>query len=146
MNLYLAGPFFSPAQINRIEKVEATLEQNPTATTVYSPRKGDDGVTESEGTPAWAKQVFNKDVAEIDKADALVVLADYEADNMDSGTAFEVGYAYSKHKPLIVLQELNAPLNLMIGQALHYYTKDVNDLATYDFSTLPANEYTGKTF
>ena len=149
MRIYLAGPFFSPEQIARIEKVEAALRQNPTVDSFFSPRQSDENNAPSAevGSPAWAKQIFAKDVAEIDQADALVVVADYVHANVDSGTAFEVGYGYHAHKPLIILQELaDEPLNLMIGQAAHYYTQSIASLATYDFTTLPSNEFTGKTF
>lgn len=149
MRIYLAGPFFSPEQIARIKKVEAALRQNPTVDSFFSPRQSDENDTPSAevGSPAWAKQIFAKDVAEIDQADALVVVADYVHANVDSGTAFEVGYGYHAHKPLIILQELaDEPLNLMIGQAAHYYTQSIASLATYDFTTLPSNEFTGKTF
>ena len=149
MRIYLAGPFFSPEQIARIEKVEAALRQNPTVDSFFSPRQSDenDAPSAEVGSPAWAKQIFAKDVAEIDQADALVVVADYVHANVDSGTAFEVGYGYHAHKPLIILLELaDEPLNLMIGQAAHYYTQSIANLATYDFTTLPSNEFTGKTF
>lgn len=149
MRIYLAGPFFSPEQIARIEKVEAALRQNPTVDSFFSPRQSDenDAPSAEVGSPAWAKQIFAKDVAEIDQADALVVVADYVHANVDSGTAFEVGYGYHAHKPLIILQELaDEPLNLMIGQAAHYYTQSIASLATYDFTTLPSNEFTGKAF
>lgn len=149
MRIYLAGPFFSLEQIARIEKVEAALRQNPTVDSFFSPRQSDenDAPSAEVGSPAWAKQIFAKDVAEIDQADALVVVADYVHANVDSGTAFEVGYGYHAHKPLIILQELaDEPLNLMIGQAAHYYTQSIASLATYDFTTLPSNEFTGKTF
>ena len=149
MRIYLAGPFFSPEQIARIEKVEAALRQNPTVDSFFSPRQSDenDAPSAEVGSPAWAKQIFAKDVAEIDQADALVVVADYVHANVDSGTAFEVGYGYHAHKPLIIRQELaDEPLNLMIGQAAHYYTQSIASLATYDFTTLPSNEFTGKTF
>ena len=110
-------------------------------------RDENDAPSAEVGSPAWAKQIFAKDVAEIDQADALVVVADYVHANVDSGTAFEVGYGYHAHKPLIILQELaDEPLNLMIGQAAHYYTQSIASLATYDFTTLPSNEFTGKTF
>ena len=143
MRIYLAGPFL-PEQIARIEKVEAALRQNPTVDSFFSPRQSDenDAPSAEVGSPAWAKQIFAKDVAEIDQADALVVVADYVHANVDSGTAFEVGYGYHAHKPLIILQELaDEPLNLMIGQAAHYYTQSIASLATYDFTTLPSNEF-----
>lgn len=148
MRIYLAGPFFSPEQIARIEKVEAALRKNPTVDSFFSPRQSDenDASTLTVGSPEWAKAIFAKDVAEIDQADALVIVADYVHQNMDSGTAFEVGYGFKAQKPLIVAQELDEPLNLMIGQAAHYYTQSIAELASYDFTKLPANQFTGKTF
>ncbi|WP_461239613.1 nucleoside 2-deoxyribosyltransferase [Paucilactobacillus sp. N302-9] len=146
-HIYLAGPFFSDEQLDRIQKVETALATNPTVSDFFSPRKSDESDDQTEfGSPAWAKRVFKKDVTEIDRADALLVITDFVHENMDSGTAFEVGYAFNQHKPIVLLQELDAPLNLMISQAATYYTKSIADVAQYNFDTLPENEYTGKTF
>lgn len=147
--IYLAGPFFSDAQIARIEKVEQALTANPTVDNFFSPRQSDENdpsTTLEIGSPAWAKQIFEKDVIEIDHADAIVAVADFAHANVDSGTAFEIGYAYKANKPIIILQELDEPLNLMLGQASHYYTKSIDELATYDFKQLPANQFNGQTF
>lgn len=146
MRIYLAGPFFSQEQIARIEVIEAALTQNPTVDKFFSPRLGEDGGEFPMGSPEWANKVFHLDVSEIDRADALVVVADYVADNMDSGTAFEVGYAYSHQKPIVVVHELPEPLNLMIGQALQCYLTDGHAVADLDFNNLPHQPYTGKTF
>ncbi|WP_137597926.1 nucleoside 2-deoxyribosyltransferase [Paucilactobacillus kaifaensis] len=145
--IYLAGPFFSESQIKRITKVEKALAANPTTGEIFSPRlsdENDDSI--NAGSPAWAKSIFNKDVAEIDNADIIVAITDFAYENVDSGTAFEIGYAYKLKKPIILLQEKDEPLNLMVSQAGHYYTKSIDDLASYDFNALPAKEYTGKAF
>lgn len=145
--IYLAGPFFSDAQIERITRVEQALASNPTAGVVFSPRQSDENEdTANAGSPAWAKSIFGKDIAEIDHADVIVAIADFEHANIDSGTAFELGYAFHSNKPIILLQELDEQLNLMISQSAHYYTTTTAALATYDFGQLPANEYTGKAF
>ena len=38
MQIYLAAPFFSEEQIDRVARIEAALEANPTVTDFYSPR------------------------------------------------------------------------------------------------------------
>lgn len=145
--IYLAGPFFSDEQIDRIHRVENALKQNSTVETFFSPMETNTTDNEGkQGTPEWARLVFELDTKEIDKADVICAVSDFTNQNMDSGTAFEVGYANASHKPIIVLQELDEPLNLMIGQALRYYTKSVDDITGYDFNALPSRPYTGKTF
>lgn len=146
MRIYLAGPFFSDEQIARVAKLEQALAANPSVDEVFSPRL-DKSWTGEEGTPAWADYIFKMDTSQIDQADALVVVHDYLHANMDSGTAFEVGYAYRSQTPIVVVQELtDEPVNLMIGQALQTYLTDPNEIATLDFNNLPTIPYEGKTF
>lgn len=145
--IYLAGPFFSEKQIDRIHRIEQALQNNATVDSFFSPMETN--TTDNagkQGTPEWARLVYQLDTKEIDRADVVCAVSDFTHQNMDSGTAFEVGYAAASHKPIIVLQELDEPLNLMIGQALHYYTKSVVQIASYDFKLLPQQAYTGKTF
>ena len=68
MRIYLAGPFFSPEQIARIEIIETALRQNSTVDDFFSPRLGEDGGEFSVGSPEWANKVFHLDVSEIDRA------------------------------------------------------------------------------
>ena len=85
------------------------------------------------------------DTSQIIKADAVVAIIDYkleESDNeSDSGTAFEIGYAYGNNIPVIVVQfDPNKEINLMIRQAMTAYfdvNKDgLNALSNYDFTEL----------
>lgn len=84
-----------------------------------------------------AKDIFNADVDQIDQCDIVVAnLNDFRGTDMDSGTAFELGYGYAKHKKLFgymsntdsLVKELGIvdkngfnvenfglPINLMIG-------------------------------
>lgn len=148
MRIYLAGPFFSDEQIDRIARAEHALTQNQTVDSFFSPRLSDENSTPllKEGTPEWAQMIFKKDVEEIDDADLVVAVADFVHANVDSGTAFEVGFAYHSNKPIVIVQELDEPLNLMLGQALTHYTTSVADLATLDFTNLPNHPYSGQTF
>nr|WP_237048821.1 nucleoside 2-deoxyribosyltransferase [Limosilactobacillus fermentum] len=129
-------------------RAEQALTQNQTVDSFFSPRLSDENSTPllKEGTPEWAQMIFKKDVEEIDDADLVVAVADFVHANVDSGTAFEVGYAYHSNKPIVIVQELDEPLNLMLGQALTHYTTSVADLATLDFTNLPNHPYSGQTF
>ena len=148
MRIYLAGPFFSDEQIDRIARAEQALTQNQTVDSFFSPRLSDENSTPllKEGTPEWAQMIFKKDVEEIDDADLVVAVADFVHANVDSGTAFEVGYAYHSNKPIVIVQELDEPLNLMLGQALTHYTTSVADLVTLDFPNLPPPPHSGQPF
>ncbi|MEK1312999.1 nucleoside 2-deoxyribosyltransferase [Limosilactobacillus fermentum] len=134
--------------MDRIARAEQALTQNQTVDSFFSPRLSDENSTPllKEGTPEWAQMIFKKDVEEIDDADLVVAVADFVHANVDSGTAFEVGYAYHSNKPIVIVQELDEPLNLMLGQALTHYTTSIADLATLDFTNLPNHPYSGQTF
>ena len=141
-NVYLAGPFFDDEQISRIERVEQALAANPRVNSFFSPRKSEiPGLT--MGTPEWATQTFQMDVNQIDQADVVVGMVDFVDDQVDSGTAFEIGYAFHSKKPVVILHEKDTTLNLMIAEGLHAYVREAEALAAYDFSTLPESHYHG---
>ena len=45
MRIYLAGPFFSDEQIDRIARAEQALTQNQTVDSFFSPRLSDENST-----------------------------------------------------------------------------------------------------
>lgn len=143
--IYLASPFFNEDQITRIEKVEKALDENTTVKSVFSPRK-DDVSEYEEFSKEWAKVVYKNDINNVKDADYVVAVLDFVDDNVDSGTAYEIGAAVQLGKPVIVFHEKDHPVNLMISESLHAYLKDFDDLKNYDFNTLPSNEYNGKMF
>ena len=117
-HVYLAGPFFNETEVKNIEYAESVLEGRQ-----------------------WARDIFEMDRSEIDKADVVVML--YYGVYSDSGTAWECGYAYAKGVPVVVVHaDEQADSNLMVhmGCATNI---SLGDLATYDFDALPRFEYTG---
>ncbi|MCP0887174.1 nucleoside 2-deoxyribosyltransferase [Ligilactobacillus sp. WILCCON 0076] len=142
--IYLAAPFFNDAQNNRISAVKHALEQNPTVANVFEPAKHSYKNAEF-GTLEWQKAAFGLDTSQIVKADAVVAIIDYkleDSDNeADSGTAFEIGFAYGTRTPIIIVQfDPEKEINLMIRQAMTAYF-DVNKngltaLSNYDFDEL----------
>ncbi|WP_395321505.1 nucleoside 2-deoxyribosyltransferase [Levilactobacillus parabrevis] len=141
--IYVASPFFSPEQVDRVKRLEAALEANPTVKDFYSPRLHQDAANE-QFTKPWATEIFHRDMDQIAAADVIVTVIDFEAKNLDSGTAYELGVATMSNKPIIALQEKDEAVNLMVTESMHWYSKNVDDFKTYDFSTLPAGEFVGQ--
>jgi nucleoside 2-deoxyribosyltransferase len=96
--IYLAGPFFTMADRWLIEEAKFQLEKF--GANVFSPLH-DVGY----GKPDI---VAKKDLNGVDSADILyAVLNDY-----DPGTIFEIGYAISKHIPVVIFIENKTPINM----------------------------------
>lgn len=73
--------------------------------------------------------LFRMCVEGIDTADAVVAL--FEGDEIDSGTAWEVGYAYAKGKPVIGVRTDFRPgaehgVNVMLSRACRFLVVDVS--------------------
>ncbi|MDR2660741.1 MAG: nucleoside 2-deoxyribosyltransferase [Lactobacillaceae bacterium] len=143
-NIYLAGPFFNDDQIKRISKVEEKLRANPTIKQIFSPREHQHDEFEF-GTREWGKVVYAGDIEALEEADAIVAIHDYEGENVDPGTAMEIGFAIKKGIPVIIYQEnTDVTANIMLVMPLRAHITNVDDLATYDFNNYPAIPYEGK--
>mgnify|MGYP001463516952 FL=1 len=144
--VYLAAPFFSEQQKQRIQQVKAALEKNPTISQqdIFLPQEHQ-FEAEPAGSRAWQQYVFASDVRQIYRADIVVAILDYKletSDNeADSGTMFEVGTAYASHTPIAIVQfDPQKNINLMIAQSLTAYfdasQNGLAELAAYDFNVL----------
>lgn len=137
MRIYLASPFFNEEELANVDRAEKILRGR--GFTVFSPREHevrDEGV----GTPSWALRTFHNDCRGIDASDIVVML--YYGGYSDSGTAWECGYAYGCHKPIIVVQ-LGGNSNLMVHEGSHANIT-LDELETYDFENMPNQVYSGK--
>jgi len=96
MIIYLAGPLFSQAE-QRFNRELADIMA----------RRGMDVLLPQEDPSQYAESdrpgaIFRSCVSMIERADA--VLAVLDGADVDSGTAFEIGYAYASGKPVIGLR------------------------------------------
>lgn len=146
MKLYLAGPFFDNEQIKRIKNIEQALNDNPTVDTYFSPRNSDYLLQNKPGSKAWSEEVFSLDVNEIKKADAIIAIIDFTNDSVDSGTAFEIGYAHAINKPVVLFHEKDGMVNLMLTNGSNSYLTKVDDVAKYDFNKMIKYTYDGPVF
>ncbi|MEH7748799.1 nucleoside 2-deoxyribosyltransferase [Neobacillus drentensis] len=135
MNVYLAGPFFNSEQIDLIEKLEIILFNK--GLNVFSPRKYKSKFP--FGSYQWQNQNFVTDVNAIQFSD--IIFAVYN--DQDPGTMWEVGFAWSLKKPIIIFNTKEKVVNLMITQSLHAYLDSFDKVIQYDFNKLPRILYHG---
>ncbi|AQW21187.1 nucleoside 2-deoxyribosyltransferase [Lentilactobacillus curieae] len=153
--VYLASPFFSEGQKNRIKEVVELLKQNPTIDSegIFIP---EDHQFEAEpfGTFKWQDAVFASDMRQVHKADVVVAILDYQTEEgnpePDSGTIFEIGAAFEHNTPVIMVQfETAHKLNLMLARSYTAFFNgkdDIQNLKKYDFNNLEQKYSTMEVF
>lgn len=139
MRIYLASPIFTETEIANIRKTETILRSQ--GHTVFSPSEQSFG-DHKPGTQIWSMTIFNEDRKFIDWAECVVML--YYGAFSDSGTAWEAGYAYGTNKPVVVVH-CGKDSNLMVHEGCHTNIT-LEELETYDFTTMPVKPYTGEMF
>jgi nucleoside 2-deoxyribosyltransferase len=92
MKLYFAGPLFSTPE--RIWNAEVVAALRAARHEVFLPQEKEPDL---DGCG-----IFATDVDGIDRADVLVAVMD--GADPDSGTCWEVGYAYGSRKPIVLVR------------------------------------------
>ena len=113
MNVYIAAPFFKSEQLATVVALENLLSHN--GITYYSPR--------SEGklqdmTPEQRKErmsyLFNQNIAHLDWCTHVLAVID----NYDTGTVWEMGYAFAKHKQIVTFTDHYYGINVMLNESI----------------------------
>jgi len=92
MRLYFAGPLFTLSE--RTWNAEVAGALRAAGHDVFLPQEKEPGLD--------AAGIFATDVGGIEWADALVAIID--GADPDSGTSWEVGYAYGRGKPAVIVR------------------------------------------
>ena len=92
MKVYFAGPLFTTAE--RAWNAEVVAALRAAGHEVFLPQEKEPGKD--------AAGIFAADVDGIDSADGLVAIMD--GPDPDSGTCWEVGYAYGSSKPIVLVR------------------------------------------
>ncbi|KGP93230.1 nucleoside 2-deoxyribosyltransferase [Pontibacillus chungwhensis BH030062] len=143
MKVFLAGPFFNEEERNRVREI-AEILQDIKGLEVFIPMKNQFKPLEF-GEERWRKAVFSNDVIHILESDVMIAIHDSgDKPYPDSGTMWEMGFAYANRIPIIVYTEKDTVMNLMIAESGRAYVHSLEDLIAYDFNTLPSNTYNGK--
>lgn len=121
-NVYLASPFFNPAQLERVIDVETLLEKYNM--TYFSPRK--ELVCPPNASAEVRKNTFENNVKGILEADMVIAITD----DKDPGTLFEMGMAYAFGVPVIgvALTLGDRPFNLMLAESCKSTCRTMEEL------------------
>jgi nucleoside 2-deoxyribosyltransferase len=132
MKVFIAGPLFSQAEREFNVRVEEELRRHGFKTFLPQRDVGRlDELIAKEGDRAY-RTIFDQDLKGLDQADAVVAILD--GPDADSGTAFEVGYAFARGKPVIGLKTdmrvfaREEEVNNMLAQGVKALAKNVDEV------------------
>lgn len=114
--VYLAAPLFSEAERDFNRKLRDEIKS--AGFNVFLPQEDSNNV---KGEKNRQKIIFNKNVVAIESSDIMVAVID--GTDVDSGTAWEIGYAFAKGKTIIGLRTdfrtlgIEGTVNLMIERS-----------------------------
>ena len=102
--VYIAGPLFNSHEKEYLEKIAQLLEDN--GYVCFLPHRDQKGVSEDEldqlnMAAATKAKIFNNDLAALEASDLTVALL--TGQDIDSGTAAEIGFSYANKKPVIAI-------------------------------------------
>ena len=129
VTVYLAGPLFSQAEKEFNKKLQKMMLES--GFSVFLPQE-DAADTYSEREHRHHTVIFNNCLSGLQKSD--IVVAVLEGVDVDSGTAWELGYAYAAGKPIIGIRtdfRIQTPderVNLMIQETLNEFVGSIEEL------------------
>ncbi len=112
--VYLAAPLFSEAECDFNKKLRNKIER--AGFNVFLPQEDSNNVKDEINRQ---KIIFDKNLKELEASDILVAVLD--GADVDSGTAWEIGYAFARRKPVYGLRTdfrtlgIEGTVNIMIG-------------------------------
>lgn len=136
--IYLASPFFNEKEVEYLEEVEKILEKK--SLKVFSPMRNPVDKQVQVGSRQWSIETFMNDIKYIKWCEVVVGI--YHGNYSDSGTAWELGYAFATDKP-VILVHIGENSNLMVHEGAHANIT-LEELKDYDFDLLVSSFYSGE--
>jgi len=115
--VYLAAPLFSEGELDFNRMLRDKIKSS--GFIVFLPQEDSNNVKDRDDRQ---KIIFSKNEAAIKSSDIIVAVLD--GADVDSGTAWEIGYAYALHKPILGLRTdfrtlgIEGTVNLMIERSV----------------------------
>lgn len=141
---YIAGPFFREGERERLEKLREFFKNDEFFDQYEFFFPMDHQIPGGESMPnsEWAWNVFEMDVDEL--SNSQLVIAIYDTHYSDTGTAWELGYAYAMGIPVLLLctnlETDNSIMPLIAADRVYQYDKFVNceyfDFKEFDIESL----------
>lgn len=121
-----------------MEQIEKILEEK--SLKVFSPVRNPVAKEVPVGSRQWSIETFMNDIKYIKWCEVVVGI--YHGNYSDSGTAWELGYAFATDKP-VILVHIGENSNLMVHEGAHANIT-LEELRDYDFDQLASSFYTGE--
>jgi nucleoside 2-deoxyribosyltransferase len=127
MKIYLAAPLFTQVERRWNRDLAKAIAAAIPDCTVFLPQ--DIKVGGKFNDPRHFAVIFKSCIQGIEEADVIVAVLD--GADADSGTAFEVGYAHARGKPIIGVRtdfrrSQERGLNIMLARACTYFIPDLS--------------------
>lgn len=118
MIIYIAGPLFSLAEKEFNQRLSSLITKGLEGAHIILPQSETKRLLAEDDPYA---HIFDFCVRTIERADVVIAILD--GPDVDSGTSFEIGYAFSKNKPIIGVrtdprQLEDQGVNLMISRSV----------------------------
>ena len=126
--IYIAGPLFNTHEKEYLEKIATELESNEFE--CFLPHRDQKDVTEEElkqlhMSNATKEKIFNNDLNALKTSDLTVALL--TGQDIDSGTAAEIGFSYANKKPIVAITASERRLRNLFVQGMIDKTMDEID-------------------
>jgi nucleoside 2-deoxyribosyltransferase len=134
--VYIASPFFNEKQLNFVKEIEKILDKAEMP--YFSPRKH--GILQdlSASEKARAKaHTFALNVANLDLCSQMVAVVD----GRDTGTVWEMGYAFATDVEIVSISNEGHGINVMLAESVKAHITDLSELK----KALTWKCYTGET-
>ena len=122
--IYIAGPFFTDKERAFLKTVIESVKKFFPNEELFIPMEHFISNGENLSNNEWAEAVFKMDVEALNKCNHVV--AAYLGLRSDTGTAWEIGYAYAKNIPVYLIlspEALNGEVSIMPIQSSNYFRK-----------------------
>ena len=122
--IYIAGPFFTDKERTFLKVLIKSVKKMFPNEELFIPMEHFIPNGENLSNNEWAEAVFKMDVEALNKCDRVV--AAYLGLRSDTGTAWEIGYAYAKNIPVYLIlspEALNGEVSIMPIQSSNYFRK-----------------------
>jgi nucleoside 2-deoxyribosyltransferase len=130
--VFIAAPLFSQAEREFNLKLDEFLRKNGFNTILPQRDVGDLWkLMKKRGKKAY-RDIYERDLGKLEEADVIVAILN--GPDVDSGTAFEVGYACAKRKPVVGLKTdvrmfaRDEELNNMLAQGVGSIARNFEEL------------------
>ena len=122
--IYIAGPFFTDKERTFLKIVIESIKEICPNEELFIPMEHFISDGENLSNNEWAEAVFKMKVEALNKCNRVV--AAYLGLRSDTGTAWEIGYAYAKNIPVSLIlspEALNGEVSIMPIQSSNYFRK-----------------------